>query len=137
MLFQVQASANRHSSSASRISGRSVSHVSTSYPGSAAFSAGATRFSWPTFSSVTTTSVAALIREKLPDVVIEGQIAPFLVRNGSPDAIRDQVASDFAKAGATGKLVIATAGSLAAGTGVGRMRYLMQVVQDHTRYGNR
>ena len=41
---------------------------------------------------------------------------------------------DFEKAGANGGLEIATAGSLAAGTGVGRMRYLMKVVQEHCRY---
>jgi uroporphyrinogen decarboxylase len=76
----------------------------------------------------------ALIREKMPDAVIHGHLPPFVLRNDSPDVIRDRVASNFRIAGATGRLVIATAGSLAAGTGVGRMRWLMQVVQDHCRY---
>jgi hypothetical protein len=44
------------------------------------------------------------------------------------------VMSDFQKAGATGGLIVTTAGSLAAGTGVGRMRWYMQVVQEHCRY---
>lgn len=76
----------------------------------------------------------ALIRTKLPDAVIEGHLPPFVLRNESPDAIRARVIRDFQTAGAQGRLVIATAGSLAAGTGVGRMRWLMKVVQDHCRY---
>ena len=75
-----------------------------------------------------------LIRKKLPDAEIQGQLPPFLLRNGAPDEIRARVLSDFQKAGASGRLVIATAGSLAAGTGVGRMRWLMQVVQEDCRY---
>jgi uroporphyrinogen decarboxylase len=77
---------------------------------------------------------AALIREKMPDALIDGQMPPLLLRNGSPEEIKQRVIEDFEKAGQTGGLNITTAGSLAAGTGVGRMRWLMQVVQDHCRY---
>jgi len=77
---------------------------------------------------------AALIREKMPDAYICGQLPPMVLRNGSPEEIRQHVISDFQKAGATGGLEIATAGSLAAGTGIGRMRWLMQVVQEACRY---
>jgi len=77
---------------------------------------------------------AGLIREKMPDAYIFGQLPPLLLRNGSPEEIRQHVISDFKKAGATGGLEIATAGSTAAGTGVGRMRWLMQVVQEKCRY---
>jgi uroporphyrinogen decarboxylase len=76
-----------------------------------------------------------LIRRKLPDAVIQGQMPPMLLRNGSPDEIRLQVREDFRKAGASGKLVVTTAGSLAAGTGVGRILWLMRCVQEETRYG--
>lgn len=76
----------------------------------------------------------ALIREKMPDAEIQGHMPPFLLRNGTPDAIQARVIADFEAAGKMGRLVITTAGSLAAGTGVGRMRWLMQVVQDHCRY---
>jgi uroporphyrinogen decarboxylase len=77
---------------------------------------------------------AALIREKMPDAMIEGQMPPFLLRNGSPDEIRARVISDFEKAGTTGGLTVTTAGSLAAGTGVGRMRWFMLCVQKHCQY---
>lgn len=78
---------------------------------------------------------AAKIRAELPHAIINGQMPPFLLRNGSPEEIRQRVRSDFEKAGATGGLIVTTAGSLAAGTGVGRMRWLMQLVTEECRYG--
>ena len=45
-----------------------------------------------------------------------------------------QIIDDFEKAGATGGLNVTTAGSLAAGTGVGRMRWFIKVVQEECRY---
>lgn len=77
---------------------------------------------------------AGLIREKMPEAVINGELPPMLARDGSPDEIKARIVSDFEKAGASGGLNITTAGSLAAGTGVGRMRWQMQVVQDCCRY---
>jgi len=77
---------------------------------------------------------AALIREKMPQAIINGHMPPMLLRNGSPDEIRARVVSDFQKAGATGGLIVTTAGSLAAGTGVGRVRWFMQLVQEQCRY---
>lgn len=76
----------------------------------------------------------ALIRQKMPDTIILGHIPPFMLRNESPETICTKVISDFQAAGQQGRLIISTAGSLAAGTGVGRMRWMMQVVQDHCRY---
>lgn len=76
----------------------------------------------------------ALIRHKMPDAVIKGHMPPFVLRNETPETIEARVKNDFQVAGETGRLVIATAGSLAAGTGVGRMRWLMQMVQEHCRY---
>ena len=77
---------------------------------------------------------AGLIRAKMPDAYIFGQLPPMMLRNDSPEEIRQYVINDFQKAGATGGLEIATAGSTAAGTGVGRMRWLMQIVQENCRY---
>lgn len=76
----------------------------------------------------------ALIRAKMPDATINGHIPPLLLRNGDPQEIKTRIVDDFRNAGQTGGLKITTAGSLAAGTGVGRMRWMMQVVQDHCRY---
>jgi hypothetical protein len=78
---------------------------------------------------------AGIIRDRMPDAYILGHVPPLLLRNGSPGEIRQRVIDDFAKAGATGGLEVTTAGSLAAGTGVGRMRWLMKVVQEECRYG--
>jgi uroporphyrinogen decarboxylase len=76
----------------------------------------------------------ALIRKKMPEALINGHLPPFLLRNGTPEEIQARILDDFHKAGGTGGLTITTAGSLAAGTGVGRMRWMMQVVQEHCRY---
>ena len=77
---------------------------------------------------------AGLIREKMPDAYIQGHMPPFLLRNGSPEEIHQRVIADFRKAGANGGLDVTTAGSLAAGTGVGRVRWFMKVVQDECQY---
>ena len=76
---------------------------------------------------------AALIREKMPSAMIHGHMPPFLLRNGSPEEIQKRIVEDFEKAGRTGGMIVTTAGSLAAGTGVGRMRWLMKLTQDHCR----
>ena len=60
---------------------------------------------------------------------IHGQLPPMLLRDGTPEQIRAQIVADFRKAGGDGRLNVTTAGSLAAGTGVGRMRWFMQTVQ--------
>ena len=78
---------------------------------------------------------AAHIRKAMPDALINGQMPPMMLRNARPEVIKQRIISDFEKAGQSGGLNITTAGSLAAGTGVGRMRWMMQVVQDHCRYG--
>jgi uroporphyrinogen decarboxylase len=76
----------------------------------------------------------ALIREKMPEAMINGHLPPFLLRNGSAEEIKSRLIKDFERAGQTGGLIVTTAGSLAAGTGVGRMRWMMQIVQKHCRY---
>ena len=75
-----------------------------------------------------------VIRARMPEAVIDGHLPPFLLRNGSPEDIRARVRSDFAAIGAGGRLNIATAGSIPAGTGLGRLRWLMRCVRDETRY---
>lgn len=77
---------------------------------------------------------AGLIREQMPDAWIDGHMPPFLLRNGSPDAIRKRVREDFLKAGQTGMQTVTTAGSLAAGTGLGRARWFLLCVEECCRY---
>jgi uroporphyrinogen decarboxylase len=77
----------------------------------------------------------ALIRARMPDAEIHGRLPPFLLRNGSPEAIRVRVRGDFEKAGGTGAMVLAGAGSIAGGTGLGRLRWFMKCVQECCRYG--
>lgn len=77
---------------------------------------------------------AALIRAKMPAAMVDGQVPPLLLRDGRPEDIQRRIVEDFHKAGQTGGLNVTTAGSLAAGTGVGRMRWLMQVVRQSCRY---
>ena len=77
---------------------------------------------------------AGLIRELMPNAMIGGHMPPMTLRNESPDIIKERVISDFKKAGKTGGLEITTAGSLSAGTGVGRMRYLMQLTEAYCKY---
>ncbi len=76
-----------------------------------------------------------LIREKMPDAFIHGQMPPFLLRNGSPEDIKSRIVSDFVKS-RTSQVGwrVTTAGSLAAGTGVGRMRWMMACVERYCRY---
>jgi hypothetical protein len=74
------------------------------------------------------------IRAAMPEAMILGHMPPTLLRNASAEDIRGRVIDDFAKAGQGGGLHVTTAGSLSAGTGVGRMRWMMQCVQDHCRY---
>lgn len=77
---------------------------------------------------------AGLIRVRMPDAMIDGQLPPFLLRNCSLEDIRQRVIDDFHKAGGNGGLNVTTAGSLAAGTSLGRVRWLMWVVQEECRY---
>jgi len=77
---------------------------------------------------------AGLIRQKMPEAVIHGQLPPFLLRNGTYEEVQQRVRADFEKAGVNGGLIIATAGSLAAGTTIERMRWLMECVIENCRY---
>ena len=74
------------------------------------------------------------IRRKMPGAMIHGHMPPFLLRNAGPEEIRLRIISDFEKVGEGGGFTVATAGSLAAGTGVGRMRWLMRCTQKYCRY---
>ncbi len=74
------------------------------------------------------------IRKAMPNAVICGQIAPMLLRNGSPEEIIQAVRGDIDKVGADGGLVIATAGSISEGTSLGNIRVMMWAVEKYGRY---
>lgn len=74
------------------------------------------------------------IRAALPEAVIEGQIPPFLLRNGTEAEIRACVRRDFEAAGLEGGLVCTPAGSYAEGTPFENLRAYLRAVQELTRY---
>ena len=78
---------------------------------------------------------AELIRAAMPRTVVHGQVAPFTLRNGSFEAVREEVRRDFVAAGLEGGLVVTTAGSVPAGTSFESMRGMMRAVQEECRYG--
>lgn len=76
----------------------------------------------------------AQIRAALPEAVVEGQIPPFLLRNGTEEEIRACVRRDFEAAGLDGGLVCTPAGSYAEGTPFENLRAYLRAVQELTRY---
>ena len=74
------------------------------------------------------------IRRELPNAMIYGQIPPFLLMRGTREEIEQCVKHDFEIAGRTGHLVVTTSGSVSCGTSIERLRWLMEIVDEHTRY---
>jgi uroporphyrinogen decarboxylase len=77
---------------------------------------------------------AQVIRHHMPRAEIQGQIAPFTLRNKPAEAIIAEVRRDFDAVGADGGLLVTTAGSIAAGTSLQAIRTFMWAVQEHCRY---
>ncbi|MCG9894171.1 MAG: uroporphyrinogen decarboxylase family protein [Fimbriimonadaceae bacterium] len=75
-----------------------------------------------------------LIREHLPDTEIQGQIAPFTLRDGGPEAVEAEVRRDFEAVGGDGGLLMTTAGSIPAGTSLAAIRCFMESVDRICRY---
>lgn len=74
------------------------------------------------------------IRRLMPATEIQGQIAPFTLRNGSAADVEAEVIRDWEGAGADGGLLITTAGSVAAGTSLESIRAWMECVDRICRY---
>ncbi len=77
---------------------------------------------------------AVEIRRAMPRAEIHGQIAPFTLRDGTPESIEAEVRRDFDAVGADGGLTLATAGSIPAGTSLASIRHFMSAVALLTRY---
>lgn len=74
------------------------------------------------------------IRDAMPRTEIHGQIPPFMLRNEAMEIVEQKVIDDFAEVGGDGGFVVTTAGSIAAGTSLARIRGLMQIVETRCRY---
>jgi len=76
----------------------------------------------------------AVIRKKLPGVVIRGQMPPFLLRTGTPEEVMARAQSDIEKVGGDGGLVLAPAGSINDGTPHENVRAMMKAAEVYGRY---
>jgi uroporphyrinogen decarboxylase len=74
------------------------------------------------------------IRQFLPHTEIQGEVAPFTLRNKPAEAVIAEVRRDFDGAGADGGLLVTTAGSIAAGTKLEAIRTFMWAVHTYCRY---
>lgn len=74
------------------------------------------------------------IRKAMPKAVIEGQMPPFTLRNGSFEEIIDLVRRDIDSVGGDGGLVECTAGSVAGGTPIENILVYMWAVEKYGRY---
>ncbi len=80
------------------------------------------------------TILAAEIRAAIPKAVIHGQLAPWTFARGTDDEVAWEVRRDIQAVGADGGLVIATAGSINAGSRLSGLRAIMSVIQNEGRY---
>jgi uroporphyrinogen decarboxylase len=74
------------------------------------------------------------IRAAIPGAVIYGQLRPWTFARGTDDEVAAEVRRDIAAAGADGGLVIATSGSINAGSRLSGLRAVMSVIQHEGRY---
>ncbi len=74
------------------------------------------------------------IRKAMPKAVINGQMPPFLLRNGSPEEIVETVRRDIESVGRDGGLVATTAGSIAGGTSMEKIKVFLWAVDKYGRY---
>ena len=77
---------------------------------------------------------AADIRAALPRCEIHGQLAPWTFARGTDEEVAAEVRRDIEAVGADGGLLIATAGSINAGSRLSGLRAIMSTIQRHGRY---
>lgn len=80
------------------------------------------------------TLLASTIRRHMLGAEIHGQIAPFTLRNGTPQDVEREVVRDFESVGGDGGLFVTTAGSIPAGTRLESIREFMKSVDTCCRY---
>lgn len=74
------------------------------------------------------------IRKAMPKAIIEGQMPPFVLRNGTSEEIINIVRRDIEAVGSDGGLVECTAGSVAGGTPIENIITYMWAVDKYGRY---
>lgn len=74
------------------------------------------------------------IRKTMPKAIIQGQIAPFILRNGSAEDIIKTVRYDIESVGQDGGLIECPAGSIAGGTSLENIKIYMWAVDTFGRY---
>jgi uroporphyrinogen decarboxylase len=77
-----------------------------------------------------------LIREKMPKSMIEGQVPPFLLREGTPEQVMARARQDIEKVAGDGRLLLASAGSINDGTPHENVRAMMRAAEVYGRYEN-
>jgi len=75
-----------------------------------------------------------IIRQKMPNTVIYGQLPPFLVRDGTSEEIMAAARRDIERVGDDGGLVLSTAGSINDGTPEENIRAIMRAAELYGRY---
>ncbi len=74
------------------------------------------------------------IREAVPTAVIHGQVPPATLAEGTREEIRAAVKRDVEAVGGDGGLVLATAGSVRAGTSLASILTFMEAAEEYGRY---
>ena len=74
------------------------------------------------------------IRAALPNAVIHGQLRPWTFARGTDEEVAAEVRRDIQGVGADGGLLIATAGSINAGSRLSGLRAILSVIQHEGRY---
>lgn len=75
-----------------------------------------------------------VIREKMPRAVIEGEVPPFLLREGTPEQVLARSREDILKVAGDGGLVLDSAGSINDGTPHENVRMMMLAAERYGRY---
>ncbi len=75
-----------------------------------------------------------IIRERMPQSLIRGQMPPFLLREGTVESVTERARLDINKVAGDGGLVLDTAGSINDGTPHENVRAMMRAAEVYGRY---
>lgn len=75
-----------------------------------------------------------IIRRRMPNAVIRGEVPPLLLRNGTREQVLERCRQDILKVGGDGGLVLTSAGSINDGTPHENVRAMMRATEIYGRY---